>query len=75
MGPAPTGSTSWPRAGRLDRPTLWVMGNEAWGLPADRAALLDDLVALPMYGAAESLNLATAAAVILYTTATAQRRP
>ncbi len=60
-------------SGRLERPTLWVMGNEAWGLPADRADLLDDLVALPMYGRAESLNLATAAAVILYTTATAQR--
>ena len=61
------------RAGELARPTMWVLGNEAWGLPADRAAQLDRLVALPMYGRAESLNLATAAAVILYATATAQR--
>lgn len=60
-------------AGDLARPVLWVLGNEAWGLPADRAALLDDLVALPMYGQAESLNLSTAAAVLLYATATAQR--
>ena len=60
-------------AGRLDRPVLWVMGNEAWGLPPEHAALLDDLVALPMYGRAESLNLSTAAAVFLYATATAQR--
>lgn len=60
-------------AGQLRRPVLWVMGNEAWGLPAEHAALVDALVALPMYGRAESLNLSTAAAVILYATATAQR--
>jgi TrmH family RNA methyltransferase len=59
-------------AGQLTRPTMWVLGNEAWGLPPDRAALVDDLVALPMYGRAESLNLSTAAAVFLYATATAQ---
>ena len=59
-------------AGELTRPTMWVLGNEAWGLPADRAALLDGLVALPMYGRAESLNLSTAAAVFLYASATAQ---
>lgn len=61
-------------AGELARPTLWVVGNEAWGLPPDRAALLDRLVALPRYGRAESLNLSTAAAVLLYASATAQRR-
>ena len=60
-------------AGQLARPVLWVMGNEAWGLPAEHAALVDALVALPMYGQAESLNLSTAAAVFLYATATAQR--
>ena len=61
-------------AGELSRPTMWVLGNEAWGLPPDRAALLDGLVALPMYGRAESLNLSTAAAVFLYASATAQHR-
>jgi TrmH family RNA methyltransferase len=61
--------------GRLSRPVLWVMGNEAWGLPPEHAGLMDDLVALPMYGRAESLNLSTAAAVFLYATATAQRAP
>jgi TrmH family RNA methyltransferase len=60
-------------SGGLSRPVLWVMGNEAWGLPAEHADLLDALVALPMYGRAESLNLSTAAAVFLYATATAQR--
>ena len=58
--------------GVLARPTMWVLGNEAWGLPPERAALLDGLVALPMYGRAESLNLSTAAAVFLYASATAQ---
>ena len=63
------------RSGELTQPTLWVMGNEAWGLPPERAALLDRLVALPMYGRAESLNLSTAAAVFLYASATAQHGP
>jgi TrmH family RNA methyltransferase len=61
------------RSGELARPTLWVMGNEAWGLRPDDAALLDRLVALPIYGRTESLNLSTAAAVFLYASATAQR--
>jgi TrmH family RNA methyltransferase len=61
------------RSGALAAPILWVLGNEAWGLPAEHLALIDRLVALPMYGRAESLNLSTAAAVILYATATAQR--
>jgi TrmH family RNA methyltransferase len=59
-------------AGELALPTLWVFGNEAWGLTAEHAALLDRLVALPIYGRAESLNLSTAAAVLLYASATAQ---
>lgn len=60
--------------GDLVRPTLWVMGNEAWGLPPEHAALVDQLVAVPIFGRAESLNLSTAAAVVLYASATAQRR-
>ncbi len=61
------------REGGLSRPTAWVMGNEAWGLPEADAALADALVAVPLRGRAESLNLATAAAVCLYETSTAQR--
>jgi RNA methyltransferase, TrmH family len=61
------------RTGELAQPTMWVMGNEAWGLPPGDQALLDLLVALPLYGGAESLNLSTAAAVFLYASATAQR--
>ena len=61
------------RDGDLARPTLWVFGNEAWGMPVQDRDLADRVVRVPLYGAAESLNLATAAAVCLYTTATAQR--
>ncbi|RZS89354.1 TrmH family RNA methyltransferase [Motilibacter rhizosphaerae] len=60
-------------AGDLGLPTAWVFGNEAWGLPDDALALCDDVVRLPIYGRAESLNLATAAAVCLYASARAQR--
>ncbi|HEX2895145.1 MAG TPA: RNA methyltransferase [Marmoricola sp.] len=49
----------------------WLFGNEAWGLPADLAALADHRVAIPILGRAESLNLATAAAVCLYASAQA----
>jgi RNA methyltransferase, TrmH family len=61
------------QSGELAQPTMWVLGNEAWGLQQDHTALFDRLVALPLYGRAESLNLATAAAVFLYASATAQR--
>jgi RNA methyltransferase, TrmH family len=53
----------------LTRPTAWLFGNEAWGLPDDLLALADAPVAVPIYGQAESLNLAAAAAVCLYASA------
>jgi RNA methyltransferase, TrmH family len=59
--------------GVLSGPTAWLFGNEAWGLPADILALADETVAVPIYGQAESLNLAAAAAVCLYASARAQR--
>ena len=59
--------------GVLGEPTAWLFGNEAWGLPADTLALADETVAVPIYGQAESLNLAAAAAVCLYASARAQR--
>jgi TrmH family RNA methyltransferase len=57
----------------LAAPTAWVMGNESWGLPVEHLQLADKTVAVPIYGKAESLNLATAAAVCLYASASAQR--
>lgn len=61
-------------AGELARPVAWLFGNEAWGLPPEHAALADEVVRVGMWGRAESLNLSTAAAVCLYTTAAAQHR-
>jgi TrmH family RNA methyltransferase len=57
----------------LAEPTAWLFGNEARGLEEEAVALADLTLRLPIYGAAESLNLATAASVCLYETAFAQR--
>lgn len=60
-------------AGLLAEPTAWLFGNEARGLEDDALALADTALRLPIYGSAESLNLATAASVCLYESAFAQR--
>ncbi|GLY49730.1 RNA methyltransferase [Lentzea sp. NBRC 102530] len=60
-------------AGDLKHPTAWVFGSEAHGLPDEVKAELDTSLKVPLYGAAESLNLATAAAVCLYGSARDQR--
>jgi TrmH family RNA methyltransferase len=59
--------------GDLDRPTAWVFGSEAHGLPGAVLTAVDGALRVPIYGAAESLNLATAAAVCLYASARARR--
>jgi TrmH family RNA methyltransferase len=56
----------------LSQPTTWVFGNEAWGFEPEVLKLVDREVAVPIYGAAESLNLATAASICLYASAFAQ---
>ena len=56
----------------LQQPTAWVFGNEAWGFEPETLAACDRVVGLPIYGAAESLNLATAASVCLYQSGFAQ---
>jgi TrmH family RNA methyltransferase len=62
-------------AGELSAPTAWLFGSEAHGLPDDLAAFADARVRVPIHGRAESLNLAAAAAVCLYASARAHRRP
>jgi RNA methyltransferase, TrmH family len=47
-------------------PTLLVMGSERRGLSQELAAACKTLVHIPMPGGAESLNVATATALILY---------
>jgi TrmH family RNA methyltransferase len=56
----------------LAQPTAWVFGNEAWGFEQSTLDQVDREVAVPIYGAAESLNLATAASICLYASAFAQ---
>ncbi len=58
----------------LAKPTAWVFGNEAWGFEQSTLDQVDQEVAVPIYGAAESLNLATAASICLYASAFAQNR-
>ncbi len=61
------------RDGALAEPTAWVFGNEARGLEDELLGLTDRAVTVPIFGHAESMNLATAASVCLYESAFAQR--
>lgn len=51
------------------------MGNEAWGLPEELLRACDEAVAVPIYGKAESLNLAMAATVCLFASGRALHEP
>ncbi len=63
------------READLVSPHAWVMGNEAWGLQPEVLEQVDDVVRVPIYGKAESLNLAMAATVCLYASAAALHEP
>lgn len=52
----------------LRKSVAWVLGNEAWGVSKEDAPV-GTRVSIPIYGKAESLNVATAAALCLYETA------
>lgn len=47
-------------------PLALVVGNEVTGVSPAVCRMADDVVAIPMYGAKESLNVAVAAGVALY---------
>jgi TrmH family RNA methyltransferase len=57
----------------LARSTALLFGNEAWGLPGSVLSLADLTVRVPIRGKAESLNLAAAAALMLFESARQQR--
>jgi RNA methyltransferase, TrmH family len=57
----------------LSAPTAWLFGPEAHGLSPDIAASASARVCIPMPGHAESLNVASAAAICLYQSARAAR--
>ena len=46
--------------------SIVLMGNEQSGLPQDVEAACDELVRIPMMGKADSLNMASAASVMIY---------
>ena len=55
------------RAAPYRSPKLLVMGNEQAGLPPDVAGACDVNVKIPMRGRADSLNLAVATGIMIYT--------
>ncbi|MBP3089181.1 RNA methyltransferase [Corynebacterium sp. sy017] len=68
-----TGEVSLDEADELlAQPTAWLFGNEAHGLHPELLAQADYRVRIPIRGRAESLNLATAAAICVYETAKVQ---
>jgi len=50
----------------LETPSAWLLGNEAHGLPSEALSRADAVVSIPIYGKAESLNVAAAAAVAFW---------
>ncbi|SPT74801.1 Putative TrmH family tRNA/rRNA methyltransferase [Arcanobacterium haemolyticum] len=58
----------------LRRPTLWLVGNEAHGFTDEQYGYADGLVRIPMWGASESLNVAMATSICLFSSARAQHR-
>ena len=50
----------------LTRPTALLLGGEGAGLPASLVSSADATISIPMKDAVESLNVAVAAALLLY---------
>lgn len=53
-------------------PLFICLGNEAQGLSSEEIALCNETISIPMWGHAESLNVATAAAIALHAIASAR---
>jgi 23S rRNA (guanosine2251-2'-O)-methyltransferase len=58
-----------------DRPVAVVLGSEGEGLAPDVADACDELVAIPMPGPAESLNVSVAAGLLLFAASRARQEP
>lgn len=70
---AEAGATAAPDEIDLTAPIALVVGNEAHGLAEGYWTLVDEMVAIPMPGPLESLNVAVAGSILLYEV-TRQRR-
>lgn len=62
---ATRGQTVW-QSPALQGPVALVLGNEARGLSEELHPGLTDYVSLPLYGRAESLNVAVAGGILMY---------
>lgn len=65
VGTSPHAATSYRELAWPQRTVLWLGGERA-GLSQDQQAACDTVVRIPMVGTCDSLNVATAAAVLLY---------
>ena len=61
-----SGRTLWDEPSLSRRPLALLFGHETEGLSPAALALADVTITIPMRGAGRSLNVATAAAVVLY---------
>lgn len=50
----------------IDKPAIYILGNETHGLSSEAEALCDQLVKIPMQNQVESLNVSVAAALIAF---------
>ncbi|MGH2786554.1 MAG: TrmH family RNA methyltransferase [Actinomycetota bacterium] len=64
VGADQSGARVW--GADLTRPIAIVVGNEAWGLAPSVRAALDEILAIPMPGPAESLNAGIAGSLLLF---------
>ncbi|MGH2704011.1 MAG: TrmH family RNA methyltransferase [Actinomycetota bacterium] len=74
VGADPKASRAYDRLD-LTVPSVLVFGNEAWGLPREVEEELDLTASIPMRGAADSLNVAIAAALFLFEASRQRRAP
>jgi TrmH family RNA methyltransferase len=51
---------------KYEMPTVFVFGNEVYGLSVSQVSLMDNLIKIPMPGQIESLNVVSSASIILY---------
>lgn len=65
IGTSLMGSSLWERE-PLNRSLAIVMGNESRGMTHEMSECCDQLLKIPILGQAESLNVATAAGIIMY---------
>ena len=72
-GAAETDLPTFTASGMVTAAPLFIcLGNEAQGLSSEEIALCNETISIPMWGRAESLNVATAAAIALHAIASAR---